>query len=1140
MTTSPFKGLAPFEDSEHDQAFFFGRERETTVICANLMASRLTVLYGETGVGKSSVLRAGVAHELRRRAGAHAVVLFDNWKDDPAAGLIAAVSEAAGAHATRSLADTLEAGAAQLGGDVFVVLDGFEEYFLYHEDEEGAGTFLEQFPEAIRRPGLRASFLVALREDSLARLDRFKASIPGLFGNYLRLDHLDRAAGREAIVGPVERYNAIADSDAQVSVEPELVEAVLDQVTAGRVALGDVGRGAISDADDNGDGRIETPFLQLVMERLWDAERQAGSRTLRRATLDELGGAERIVRTHLDRALASLTHEQRDLASSIFNQLVTPSGTKIAHAEPDLARYAGAVDGELQPVLSELVRERILRPVAPDGGTPRYEIYHDVLGEAVLAWRTAHEIERELAAERERASGRHRRLLALVGVGGVLLAVMAGVTAYAVTQRAEARTQARQAKARLLTASALSALGSDPSLSLALATEAAGLDRGGDLEQVLTTAYLADRQRAALRADGPVTNARFSLDGTRIVAASQDGYARIYDTATHKLLQELEHGAPVLDAAFENAGRYVVTAGQDGSARLWDSRTGEMRRSFPHGAPVRSVAIDPSATRVVTGGGRTVSLWLPDATRVAEIRLPKPVKAVAFNADGRRFVVVSNDQVARVYDSSDGQLVASFDQGGVVTSAEFSDAARLLVTTGRNKTARIWRLRNGTLLHELKAHRGAVLDAEFSPGGARIATASADGTGRIWNVRTGASESSLVGHKGIVNSVAFSPDGNFVVTGSDDRSARVSKADSGIERAWLFGHQDVVGDVSFSPDGSSVLTASGDGTARLWDPRAQPQLEVVSHARGPVLGATYAGRPAIFIAGPGSRARLVRASDGRPMRTFGVRGAVRAVAASTDGKTLAIASRRGLTAIRPGGKRVELALPGASAVAVLPDGSKVAAGGVEGVARIWSAEGRVLQELAGHKEPITDIAFSSDGQRLATASNDKTARIWDAVTGESLLVLEGRKELTSVAFSPDGRSVLTASLDHTGRLWDAETGESKQVLRWHYGRVIDANFSPDGRWIVTAGPVTVGLWRPGVRDPVLPYGFGTLKGGLLSSAAFDPTGRDIVASSLDGTVRRAECRLCGDLDALLDLARAQLAASGRRLTDEERERYGLD
>ena len=63
---SPFKGLAPFQDTELDALLFFGRERETEVIVANLMAARLTVLYGPTGVGKSSILRAGAAHRLRR------------------------------------------------------------------------------------------------------------------------------------------------------------------------------------------------------------------------------------------------------------------------------------------------------------------------------------------------------------------------------------------------------------------------------------------------------------------------------------------------------------------------------------------------------------------------------------------------------------------------------------------------------------------------------------------------------------------------------------------------------------------------------------------------------------------------------------------------------------------------------------------------------------------------------------------------------------------------------------------------------------------------------------------------------------------------------------------------------------------
>src|SRR5207247_543638 len=215
----------------------------------------------------------------------------------------------------------------------------------------------------------------------------FKGRIPDLFANPLRLDRLDRRGAAAAIAGPVERYNELVAEDARASIEPELVDAVLDEVTLGRVALGVAGLG--EPRLQPGEIGIEAPFLQLVMERLWQAERAEGSRLLRLATFHRLGGAASIVRSHLERALDALTGEQRDVAASIFNYLVTPSGTKIAHRAADLAAYAAVRESDLLPVLDTLGHERILRAI--DGtaaGAARYEIYHDVLVDAVLGWRT--------------------------------------------------------------------------------------------------------------------------------------------------------------------------------------------------------------------------------------------------------------------------------------------------------------------------------------------------------------------------------------------------------------------------------------------------------------------------------------------------------------------------------------------------------------------------------------------------------------------------------------------------------------------------------------------------------------------------------------------------------------------------------
>ena len=190
---SPYKGLVPFEESDLDALLFFGRERESEIIAANLLAARLTVLYGPSGVGKTSVLRAGVAHRLRRLARDHiaerghpefAVVVFDVWSEDPAAALRQAVrdeltslfgSALLDERAGESLADTLARWTEALACDVLLILDQAEEYFLYHAEDSG---FAEELPELVTRPGLRVRVLLSLREDALAKLDRFKGQDP--------------------------------------------------------------------------------------------------------------------------------------------------------------------------------------------------------------------------------------------------------------------------------------------------------------------------------------------------------------------------------------------------------------------------------------------------------------------------------------------------------------------------------------------------------------------------------------------------------------------------------------------------------------------------------------------------------------------------------------------------------------------------------------------------------------------------------------------------------------------------------------------------------------------------------------------------------------------------------------------------
>ena len=153
VPASPYKGLTPFGDSDLDALLFFGRERDAEIVVANLIAARLTVLYGPSGVGKSSMLRAGVARSLRALPERPLVVVFSSWGLDPVGALIAAVADEAGVERAETLLETVER-AQSVHGDVYLILDQAEEYFLYHP---GDGELEPAFARLVTEPAARST-----------------------------------------------------------------------------------------------------------------------------------------------------------------------------------------------------------------------------------------------------------------------------------------------------------------------------------------------------------------------------------------------------------------------------------------------------------------------------------------------------------------------------------------------------------------------------------------------------------------------------------------------------------------------------------------------------------------------------------------------------------------------------------------------------------------------------------------------------------------------------------------------------------------------------------------------------------------------------------------------------------------------
>jgi WD40 repeat protein len=1013
---SPYKGLAPFDDSDLDALFFFGRERESEVIAANLMASRITVLYGPSGVGKSSVLRAGVAHRLRQEQEA-AVIVFSTWTGDPLSGLI----EAAGGSGD-SLADALADAANRAGGDLYVILDQFEECFLYHPRGE---PFASQLAQLFRRGGLRVNVLIGIREDSLARLDSLKAAIPNLLANRLRLERLDRAAAAAAIVGPVGAYNALVSLDERVEIERRLADAVLDEVTAGRVELGVAGRGVAHGAAD--EDRIEAPYLQLVLDRLWAVERARGSRMLRLATLRELGGAAHIVEDHLERAMAELSPAEKETAAAMYNFLVTPSGTKIAHGVSDLAGYAAVDETQAAEVLRRLTNERIVRASSVNGPTStRYEIFHDVLAEAVVAWRTRHDAERAL-----REVERRRRRARLVASGALLaLAFVATIAVFALIERGHARTEERHAEAGQLAAQANFQLGVDPRQSLDLGLQAARLDDSPAVEGAIRDGLLASSVRRVLSMPSAVVavgpHGRFVLGDAR---------GRIY-VGIHR---RARLPSPVTSIA--TTGNEVAAGTQDGTIEL----LGPVRSSLTQKGAVTAVALGDSELAAGAPDG-SVRLWrLPDGlVRLFHVR--GKVTSLAFSPDRKLLLVTSHDRRARVLDAQTGALLLTLAQKGFVNAAAFSPNGRLIVTASQDHNARIWDARTGRLLHTLYGAKGGLTAVAFSPDGKLVATASSDGVGRAYFAGSGRRAFFLIGHVNAVNDIAFSPDGKTVATASSDTTVRVWTSTIGQALGVLHGHSQIVTRVFYAaPD--RLVTIGADSTVRLWDAGTAPDLKVVTRQHAPFVSA------------------VLRRNE---IDVLDARGVVH---------TLDAPARRVTSAHR--------------SEAVQPATSKLA------------RHGDLLARATGDS-----ISIHRNGKLLHRLKDLSTKPILDAAN------------VLALKFSPDGKLIAEVGRDHYLRVWEVSTGHKLYAVVAHQGPVPDLAFSPDSRWIATAGTISVKVWDARQPSQLLLL-LGPTK--PVQTVLFTADGRTLVAAGKDGTIRRYDCVVCGTLPDLVRAGEARLA-----------------
>jgi WD40 repeat protein len=662
---------------------------------------------------------------------------------------------------------------------------------------------------------------------------------------------------------------------------------------------------------------------------------------------------------------------------------------------------------------------------------------------------------------------------------------------------------------------------------------------GRDAEAVLRVQAANSGALAALHHDDQVRTVAYSTDGARVLTASFDHTARVWDARTGRLLRTFSgHAYKVEFAAFSNDGRWIVTTSFDGTARIWDANAdGPAVHVLAHESGQRrplqvwKAAFSADGRLIVTAAsdGRA-RMWDATDGRLLGVYSGhnSAVRDVGFAPGGENVISASEDSEVRLWDARTREDVQAFSPPpgvpGGYTIARLTPDGRHLAIGYTNGVIAVWTLATGKMRTLAPAHTQFVYALSFDRQSRRMVSASADRCTRLWDIETLSlvkqwpSGDTCAGES--VRDAAFSPDGTRIVAAGDDSTARMFNADTGAMVFEYRGHEGPIWRVAFAPDGRRFATASLDGEARVWDAtiRQENVALVLRGHRGRVRTAVFSpdGRHVATGAFDDSdrTARVWDAESGDLLAIIPA-GQVQTVAFSPDGSRLATATqdtnRAGIWDWRrctPEGHAV--CLDGSEMqhgnrvmdVGFSPDGRLIVTASRDGRASIWSLEDRQAPRVVfPHRAGLYAVDFAPNGTRVASSSYED-AWIWDARTGADICELKGHTAaIRDIAFAPDGNSVATASEDESVRIWDAQACRLKRLISVRGDSVWSVKFSPDGSEIAVASQRFNNVR---IFDAATGSGVALLIGhqGAVFSAAFSPRGgRRVVSASADLTAR---------------------------------------